>query len=103
MDFTIYGAELLDMAKEQINNTAKCTKTHGWFGVPLAIEGKITNNSSETIHNGQVEFGLFDKRGRKIGKTTASCELLEPRETWYYKAPIMVERCTTFKLSGLHW
>jgi len=103
MDLTIYGAELWDIANEQVINTAKCTKTHGWFGGPLAIEGKITNNSSETIHNGHVEFGLFDRRGRKIGKTTASCEFLAPRETWRYKAPIIVNGCATFKLSGLHW
>jgi hypothetical protein len=103
MDFTIYGAELWDIANKQINNTVKCTKTHGWFGVPLAIEGKITNNSLETVRDGRVEFKLFDREGYKIGEATDACDNIGPGETWHYKARITGEGCATFELAGIHW
>lgn len=99
MDCTIYGAELWNMVNKQVVTTAKCIRTRGWFGAPYAIEGKITNNSKETMHDGHVEFRLFNKQSCKIGKATDVCKLLGPGETWHYKALITVNGYATFKLA----
>lgn len=99
MDCTVYGAELWNMANEQVETTAKCIKTKGLFGVPYAIEGKITNNSDETVHDGRMAFKLFNKQGCKIGEATDLCKVLAPGETWFYKALITVNGFVTFRLA----
>lgn len=96
------GAELFKMAEEQARETAICTRTSRLFGVPYAIEGKVTNNSKEATE-GQIKFKLFDKEGCRIGEATDACEKIEPGETWRYKALITINGYATFELAGLYW
>jgi len=102
MEFEINGAELFEMAEEQARKTATCTRTSCLFGVPYAIEGKITNNSKEAI-DGQIKFKLLDKEGCKIGEATDACDKIGPGETWHYKALITVDGYASFEPEGLHW
>jgi len=102
MELEINGAELFKRAKEQIKETAIVTRTRKLFGVPYAIEGKITNNSEEATE-GQIKFKLFDKEGCRIGEATDACKKIEPGEIWHYKALITVEGYASFELAGLYW
>lgn len=96
------GAELFKRACEQVRQTTICTKTRKLFGMPYAIEGKVTNNSKEATE-GQIRFKLFDKEGCIIGEVRDYCDKIEAGETWHFKALITVDGYATFELASLYW
>jgi hypothetical protein len=65
------------------------------------IEGKIRNNTKHEYSYVQVTFNLYDDEGALVDSTLANVNNLEPGGIWKFKAIIMNEDATSFKLSDI--
>lgn len=56
--------------------------------IPYYIEGKVKNNTNNTIKNLTITADCYDKEGNKINYAYTSIPKLDPNETWKFKALI---------------
>lgn len=65
------------------------------------VTGTVKNNSSKKYSYAQVEINLYDKDGNQVGSTLANVNNLEPGGTWKFKAPILEDAATSFKVKDV--
>lgn len=65
------------------------------------VVGKIRNNTNRTYSYVQVEINLYNKAGHQVGSTFANVTNLEPGAVWSFKAPILEDEVTHFKVAGI--
>ena len=62
------------------------------------VVGSVKNNTKKTYGYVQVTINLYDDSGAQVGSTLANVNNLEPNGTWKFKAPIMDDNATKFKV-----
>lgn len=62
------------------------------------VVGIVKNNTDRNYGYVQVEINLYDNSGAQVGSTMSNTNNLEPNSTWKFKAPILEETATRFKV-----
>lgn len=70
-------------------------------GFARYVAGTVKNNSGRKYGYAQVEINLYDKDGNQVGSTLANVNNLEPGATWKFKAIILEDSATSFKVKGV--
>ena len=70
-------------------------------GEPACVAGKIINHTSARFYSVKVEFDLFDKDGKPAGSAAEYLAILEPQDTWDFKAVVSHSDVVTVKLAKL--
>jgi N-acetylmuramoyl-L-alanine amidase CwlA len=65
------------------------------------IAGTVKNNTNKQYSYVQVEINLYDDAGNQVGSTLANANNLEPGGTWKFKAPIIEEKATKYKVKDV--
>lgn len=65
------------------------------------VTGTIRNNTSREYSYVQVEINLYDSSGAQVGSTLANMNNLEPNGLWKFKAPILEENATSYKIKDV--
>jgi len=65
------------------------------------VSGTVRNNSTKQYGYVQIQFNLYDKDGSQVGSAMANLNNLEPNGIWKYKAIVMDDEVTSFKLKGV--
>ena len=65
------------------------------------ITGTVANHSTKTYGYVAVEFNLYDAAGNQVGDTIDSVHNLEPGRRWKFKAFVVAENTTRYKLKRL--
>ena len=66
-----------------------------------AICGSVKNNTNRNIGYAQVEINLYDKNENIIGSTADNINNLEANSIWKFKAPIIEDNVTTYKIKNV--
>lgn len=66
-----------------------------------AICGTIENKSDKTVGYAQVEINLYNKKEELIGSTLANINNLEPHTKWKFKAVIIEDNVSTYKIKNI--
>ncbi|MEI7814714.1 MAG: FxLYD domain-containing protein [Coriobacteriia bacterium] len=72
----------------------------GEYGIRY-VTGTVVNNSDKNYGYVQVAINLYDAQGAQVGSTMANINNLAPGGTWKFKAPILEEACTSFKVKDV--
>ncbi|WP_457631657.1 FxLYD domain-containing protein [Oceanithermus sp.] len=67
------------------------------------VVGKIRNNTGRKLNFVQVEISLYDDEGNVVGTTFDNVANLEPGQVWKFKAIILEDSATRFKVSDISW
>lgn len=70
-------------------------------GYTRYVVGKIKNNTNRKYGYVQVEINLYDKSGQQVGSTLDNVNNLEPGAVWSFKAPILEDQATKFKVADI--
>lgn len=70
-------------------------------GYARYIEGKVRNNTDQKYTYAQISFNLYDDEGALVGTALANVNNLEPGGIWKFKAMIMNQEATSYKLGDL--
>lgn len=62
------------------------------------VVGTVKNNSSRSYGYVQVEINLYDSGGNQVGSTLDNTNNLEAGGTWKFKALILDDRATSYKV-----
>jgi hypothetical protein len=62
------------------------------------VVGTVRNNSTKTHGYVQVSISLYDKSGALVGSTLANVNGLEPGGLWKFKAIILEDSATSYKI-----
>jgi hypothetical protein len=62
------------------------------------VVGTVRNNTYHTYGYVQVEINLYDSAGNQVGSTLANTNNLEPGAIWKFKAIIIEDRATKFRV-----
>jgi len=65
------------------------------------IAGTLKNNSSNEYAYVEVEFNLFDDRGKQVGSTFTNMNDLMPNGTWNFEAIVMEGEAKEAKLKDV--
>ena len=65
------------------------------------VAGKIKNNSGTERGYLQVEINLYDKDNNQVGSTLANVNNLEKDGIWTFKAPILEDEATSYKIKDV--
>lgn len=66
-----------------------------------SVCGTVVNNTNRTYGYAQVEINLYDSSGALIDSTLDNINNLEPKATWKFKAMIMDDNATTYKIKDV--
>ena len=67
-------------------------------GEPACVAGKVVNHTAARFYSVKVEFDLFDKEGKPTGSTAEYLSILEPKDSWDFKAAVSRPDAATAKL-----
>ena len=81
----------------EVLDHSPCT---GDFGSRM-ICGTIINNTNSTKSYVQIEINLYDASGNLIDSTLDNINNLEPNGKWKFKAPIMDDNVTNYKIKDV--
>ncbi len=73
----------------------------GDFGSRMVC-GTVVNNTNRTIGYAQVEINLYDSEGSLVDSTLDNINNLEPNGTWKFKAPILEDNVTNYKIKDVN-
>lgn len=62
------------------------------------VTGTIKNNTNKTYSYVQVQINLYDKDGAQVGSTMDNTTNLEPGGVWKFKALILDDDATKYKI-----
>jgi len=65
------------------------------------ISGTVQNNSRSAYESVQIEYNLFDASGAQVGNSFDLTENLSPGATWKFRAPILEDRASNFKVISI--
>lgn len=65
---------------------------------PARVGGNIVNHTKERFYSIIVEFELFDKSGKPVGGASDYLAILEPKDSWDFKAVVSRPDAATVKL-----
>lgn len=65
------------------------------------VVGTVKNNSTKQYSYVQVEINLYDNSDAQVGSTLANANNLEPGATWKFKAPILEDNATKYKVKDV--
>ena len=65
------------------------------------IVGTVKNNSSREYSYVQVEINLYDDEGNQVGSTMDNTNNLEPGGTWKFKAIVLEDSATEYKIKDV--
>jgi len=65
------------------------------------ISGTVQNNSRSAYESVQIEYNLFDASGAQVGNSFDLTENLAPGATWKFRAPILEDRASNFKVIAI--
>ncbi len=65
------------------------------------VVGTIKNNTNKKYSYAQVEINLYDKSGAQIGSTLANINNFEPGASWKFKAIIVEDGASTYKIKDI--
>jgi|LDZS01.1.fsa_nt_gi hypothetical protein len=65
------------------------------------VVGTVKNNTDKEYSYVQVEINLYDDAGTQVGSTMTNANNLEPGGTWKFKAPILEENATKYKVKDV--
>jgi hypothetical protein len=89
----VLHSEKGDKGKLQFSNLGHEFVSRGKGEAPVfVIEGRVTNNHSESCHSIKVKGILFDERGRQAAEKTAYCGNLLKREEIQSYPPDRIEK-----------
>lgn len=71
------------------------------YGAYNYVIGTVKNNAGKTYSYVQVTINLYDKSGAQVGSTLANVNNLEPGGIWKFKAPILEQDATTYKIKDI--
>lgn len=96
---------------QQINQTTQAKKPNlevtehhpcaGDFGSRMVC-GTVVNNTNRTIGYAQVEINLYDAEGSLVDSTLDNINNLEPNGKWKFKAPILEDSVTNYKIKEVN-
>lgn len=72
----------------------------GDFGARMVC-GTVVNNTNRTIGYAQVEINLYDSEGSLVDSTLDNINNLEPNGTWKFKAPILEDNVSNYKIKDV--
>jgi len=72
----------------------------GDFGSRMVC-GTVVNNTNRTIGYAQIEINLYDSEGSLVDSTMDNINNLEPNSKWKFKAPIMEDSVTNYKIKDV--
>lgn len=81
----------------EITEHHPCT---GDFGSRMVC-GTVVNNTNRTIGYAQVEINLYDNEGSLVDSTMDNINNLEPNGTWKFKAPILDNNVSSYKIKDV--
>jgi len=55
---------------------------------PARVGGNIVNHTKVRFYSVIVEFDLFDRAGKPVGRTSDYLAILEPKDSWDFKAVV---------------
>ena len=70
------------------------------FGVRMVC-GTIINNTNRTMGYAQIEINLYDAEGSLVDSTLDNINNLEPNSKWKFKAPILEDSVTNYKIKDV--
>lgn len=73
----------------------------GDFGARMVC-GTVVNNTSRTIGYAQIEINLYDSEGSLVDSTLDNINNLEPSGKWKFKAPILEDNVSTYKIKDVN-
>lgn len=65
------------------------------------ITGEIVNNSAKRYSYVQVQINLYDGAGAQLGSTMANVNNLEPGGVWKFRAVVLQDDFTAYKVAGV--
>lgn len=65
------------------------------------VLGTVKNNTSNEYSYVQVEINLYDDAGNQVGSTMDNTTNLEPGGTWKFKALMLEDSATKYKVKGV--
>mgnify|MGYP000993857118 CR=1 FL=1 len=65
------------------------------------VAGTVRNNTNRQYSYVQVEINLYDDSGAQVGSTLANTNNLEPGGTWKFKALVLEDSATKFKIKDV--
>ena len=72
------------------------------YGTYKYVVGTIkNNNAAKTYGYVQVTINLYDKSGAQVGSTLANINNLEPGGVWKFKAPMLQQDATSYKIKEI--
>ncbi len=70
------------------------------FGTRYVV-GTVKNNTDKEYSYVQVEINLYDDSGAQVGSTLDNTNNLEPGGTWKFKAVIMEDNATKYRIKDI--
>lgn len=70
-------------------------------GEAACVAGKIINHTAGRFYSVKVELDLFDKDGKQVGSAAEYLSILEPKDSWDFKAAVSRPDAVTAKLVKL--
>lgn len=67
-------------------------------GEPAVVAGKIVNHTKLRFYSVKVEFALFDHDGKPVGNSLDYLSILEPKDSWDFKAEVSQTDAASAKL-----
>ena len=67
-------------------------------GEPACVAGKVVNHTVGRFYSVKVKFDLFDKEGKPVGSAAEYLAILEPKDSWDFKAVVSRPDAVTAKL-----
>jgi len=65
------------------------------------VVGTVKNNTDKEYSYVQVEINLYDDSGAQVGSTLDNTNNLEPGGTWKFKAVIMEDNATKYRIKDI--
>jgi len=96
---TIASTPVKTISKENLELIESHIET-GAYGVRYVV-GQVRNNADRTYSYVQVTINLYDNSGAQVGSTLANVNNLEPGGLWKFKAVLIEDTATNYKIKEI--
>ncbi|MEN6411420.1 MAG: FxLYD domain-containing protein [Veillonellales bacterium] len=100
--FNSYSRSLVPQSQQSKNTVSVITQQTQQANDLEVVEHKAqSNNSNKKYRYAEIRFTLHDKSGAQVGTAMTNTADIEANAVWKFKALIIDERATSYKLAGV--